>query len=142
MPPLRTTVLTHLQQGWTPEQVAGRLARNAGRPVLFHETIYRFFYAQIAQTKPSAWRHSLPHAKATRGRRRTRRSPAALLAHRRPLADRPAAADRQAPGHGEADLMLFRTDGQARHHSPRAHLPPPPRRAPPPARPPSPSPTP
>ena len=36
------------------------------------------------------------------------------MAHRRPLADRPAAAaDRQTPGHWEADLMLFRTYGQA-----------------------------
>ena len=111
---LRTTVLTHLQQGWTPEQVVGRFARDAGRPVISHETIYRFLYAQIARTKTYAWRHYLPHAKATRGRRRTRRRPAALMAHRRPLADRPAAAaDRQTPGHWEADLMLFRTYGQA-----------------------------
>ena len=111
---LRTTVLTHLQQGWTPEQVAGRLARDAGRSVISHETIYRFLYAQITRTKTYAWRHYLPHAKATRGRRRKRRSPAALMAHRRPLADRPAAAaDRQTPGHWEADLMLFRTYGQA-----------------------------
>ena len=36
------------------------------------------------------------------------------MAHRRPLAERPAAAaDRQAPGHCEADLMFFRTYGQA-----------------------------
>ena len=111
---LRTTVLTRLQQGWPPEQVAGRLARNAGRPVISYETIYRFLYAQIARTKTYAWRHYLPHAKATRGRRRTRRSPAALMAHRRPLAERPAvAADRQTPGHWEADLMLVRTYGQA-----------------------------
>ena len=112
--PLRTTGLTHLQQEWPPEQVAGRLARDAGQPVLSHETISRFLYAQIARTKTSAWRHSLPRAKATRGRRRTRRSPAALLAHRSPLVERPAAAaDRQTPGHWEADLMLFRTYGQA-----------------------------
>ena len=31
--PLRITVLTHLQQGWTPEPVAGRLARNAAHAV-------------------------------------------------------------------------------------------------------------
>ena len=93
---------------------AGGLARDAGRPVSSHETIYRFLYAQIARTKTYAWRHYLPRAKATRGRRRTRRSPAALMAHRRSLAERPAvAADRQTPGHGEADLMLFRTYGQA-----------------------------
>ena len=42
---LRTAVLAHLQQGWTPEQIAGRWAREAGRPVLAPETIYRFLYA-------------------------------------------------------------------------------------------------
>ena len=79
--PLRTTVLTRLQQGWPPEQGAGRLARDAGQPVISHETIYRFLYAQIARTKTYAWRHYLPRAKATRGRRRTSRL---LLAVRPP----------------------------------------------------------
>ena len=112
--PLRTAVLDHLQQGWTPEQIAGRWAREAGQPVLSYETIYRFLYAQIPRTKTYAWRHYLPQGKVTRGRRRRRRSPTALILHRRSLADRPpAAADRQSPGHWEADLMLFRTYGQA-----------------------------
>ena len=47
---LRTQVLTRLQQGWSPEQVAGRLAREAGRPVISHESIYRFIDAQIRRT--------------------------------------------------------------------------------------------
>ena len=103
---LRTTVLTHLQQGWTPEQVAGRLARDAGRPVLPHESIYRFLYAQITRTKTYAWRHYLPHAKATRGRRRKRRSPTALMAHRRPLADRPPGkAAARCPQNGFGDPL-------------------------------------
>ena len=40
--PLRRQVLSRLQQGCSPEQVAGRLALEAGRPVISHETIYRF----------------------------------------------------------------------------------------------------
>ena len=36
------------------------------------------------------------------------------MAVRRPLTERtPRAADRRTPGHGEADLRLFRTYGQA-----------------------------
>ena len=49
--PLRARVLSHLQQGWSPEQVAGRLAVEAGRGVISHESIYRFLYRQLARTK-------------------------------------------------------------------------------------------
>ena len=36
-------------QGWSPQEVAGRLAREEGRPqVVSHETIYRFIAAQIS----------------------------------------------------------------------------------------------
>ncbi len=114
-PALRHRVLAGLTQGWSPEQVAGRLAREARQRVISHESIYRFIYAQLTRTNDFAWRHYLPQAKSTRGwRGRTGRSPASFIAHRRPLADRPsAAADRQTPGHWEADLMLFRTAGQA-----------------------------
>ena len=113
-PTLRTQVLAHLAQGWSPAQVAGRLARETGHPVISHESIYRFIYAQLARTKNYAWRRYLPRAKSSRGRRSTTaRSPASFIQHRRPLDDRPAAADRHTPGHWEADLMLFRTYGQA-----------------------------
>ena len=113
--PLREAVLAQLQRGWSPQQVAGRLAVEQHRPVISHETIYRFIYAQIARKKDYSWRHYLPRAKANRGRRSSKgRSPASFITLRRPLAERPATvADRQTPGHWEADLMLFRTYGQA-----------------------------
>ena len=64
---LRATVLAQLQHGWSPQQVAGRLAREQHRPVISHETIYRFIYAQMARKTEYAWRHYLPQAKAKRG---------------------------------------------------------------------------
>ena len=39
---LRKTVLGYLQCGWSPEQVAGHMAREAGGAVISYETIYRF----------------------------------------------------------------------------------------------------
>ena len=112
---LREVVLAYLQCGWSPEQVSGRLAQEAGEPVIAHETIYRFIYGQIARTKDYSWRHYLPRGKSKRGwRGRRGGSPASFIAQRRPLAERPqTAADRQTPGHWEVDLMLFRTYGQA-----------------------------
>ena len=114
-PQLRDRVLACLKQGWSPQQVAGRLARQANRPLISHESIYRFIYAQLARKKDYSWRHYLPRAKSKRGwRGRKGGSPASFIAHRRPLADRPpAVAHRRTPGHWEADLMLFTTYGQA-----------------------------
>ena len=108
-------VLSCLQQGWSPEQVAGRLKLDAGRVVISHESIYRFIYGQFARTQDYGWRHYLPRAKSKRGwRGRRGGSPASFIAKRRPIAERPkSAADRRTPGHWEADLMLFRTYGHA-----------------------------
>ena len=113
---LRAQVLARLKHGWSPEQIAGRFRRKAGQTVLSHETIYRFIYAHTTRAKTgTAWRHYLPRAKWQRGwRGRRGGSPASFIHRRRPLQERPvAASDRQSPGHWEADLMLFRTYGQA-----------------------------
>lgn len=114
-PELQALVLDRLRRGWSPQQVAGRLAREHGRIIISHETIYRFIAAQIARTKDYAWRLYLPRAKSKRGfRGRRGGSPAEHIKNRIPIALRPtAAADRAQPGHWEADLMLFRTYGQA-----------------------------
>ena len=64
---LRNRVLSRLQQSWSPEQVAGRLALESGKHVISHETIYRFIYAQLARTKDYSWRHYLPRGKSKRG---------------------------------------------------------------------------
>jgi IS30 family transposase len=114
-PELRRAVLERLARGWSPEQVAGRLAREAGRKVLSYESIYRFIYAQIARTKDYRWRHYLPRGKSRRGfRGRRGGSAATFIEGRISLSERPAAAsDRKTPGHWEADLMLFSRYGQA-----------------------------
>jgi IS30 family transposase len=109
---LRETILDRLAEGWSPEQVAGRLAREAGCRVISHETIYRFVYAQLKRTNDRRWRFYLPRAKYKRGWR----SKGAWLRPRgrNSIHDRPAAiATRRQPGHWEADAMLFSTPGQA-----------------------------
>ena len=86
---LRERVLAGLGRGWSPEQVAGRLALEAGGRVISHETIYRFIYGQMARTKDYRWRHYLPRAKSKRGwRGRKGGSPARFMALRRSLAER------------------------------------------------------
>jgi len=112
---LRRLVLDRLRRGWSPEQIAGRLARDKAAATISHESIYRFIYAQIRRTNDGSWRHYLPRAKAKRGwRARKGSSPASFIQDRVSIAQRPKTAnDRSVPGHWEADLMLFKTYGQA-----------------------------
>jgi IS30 family transposase len=112
---LRREVLAGLSRGWSPEQVAGRLARERGRKVICYESIYRFVYAQITRTTDFKWRRYLPRGKSKRGRRGKRGgSPASFIEGRVSLAQRPVeAADRKVPGHWEADLMMFSKYRQA-----------------------------
>ena len=49
--PLREQVLAGLGAGWSPAQVAGRLALDEGRQIISHESIYRFIYAQMARRR-------------------------------------------------------------------------------------------
>ena len=112
---LRRLVLDRLRHGWSPEQIAGRLACDKAATGISHESIYRFIYAQIRRTNDGSWRHYLPRAKAKRGwRGRKGGSSASSIKGRVSIAQRPEAANGRAfPGHWEADLMLFKTYGQA-----------------------------
>jgi IS30 family transposase len=114
-PILRRAVLARLSAGWSPEQVAGRLNREAGQVVISYETIYRFIYAQIARTKNYRWRRYLPRAKSKRGLRgRKGGSSTNFIEGRVSVAKRPPEAGaRTSVGHWEADLMLFSKHGQA-----------------------------
>ena len=111
---LRNDVLERLKLGWSPETVAGRLKRERGKSVISYESIYRFIYAQSARHKDYGWRHYLRRKRWKRGRRRrSRHSPASFIAHRRPIAERPASvADRQTFGNWEADVMQFGRRGR------------------------------
>jgi IS30 family transposase len=112
---LRDRVLGLLDQGWSPEQVVGRLKLEEGRTVIGVETIYRFIYAQLKRTNEGAWRKYLPRAKAKRGRRKKKGgSPALLIKDRVSIELRaPQALDRCQAGHWEADFMLFARYGQS-----------------------------
>lgn len=110
-PDLQALVRQSLAMGHSPEQIAGRLAREAGRTVISHESIYRFVYHRSAQK--DYWHRLLPRAKSRRGRyARQGGSPASFIRQRRPIAERtPDAVTRAQPGHWEADYMLFARHG-------------------------------
>ena len=114
-PDLRKAVLHALAQRCSPEQVAGRMAREAGHKLISHETIYRFIHAQIIRHNDYSWRHYLPQGKSRRGvHGRRGASSVSFIQDRVSIAKRPVEAEaRDCPGHWEADTMLFASYGQS-----------------------------
>jgi IS30 family transposase len=107
--------MERLASGWSPEQVAGRLALDQRRKVISYESIYRFIYAQLARTKDYRWRRYLPRGKSKRGcRGRKGGGSPNFIEGRVSVAERPIeASNRTTCGHWEADLMMFAKYGQA-----------------------------
>jgi len=114
-PALCELVLTRLAMGWSPEQVAGRLALMQPSIKISHESIYRFIDAEIRRTKNYAWRHYLPRGKSKRGfRGRKGGSPVNHIRERVPIAQRPIHVRRRREvGHWETDFLLFSKYGQS-----------------------------
>ncbi len=64
---LRATVDDQLiAMGRSPEQIAGRLEREQGKPVISHESIYRYIYGQHRPARPVHDRHEVKEAAADR----------------------------------------------------------------------------
>jgi IS30 family transposase len=106
-PKLRERVRQLLAMGWSPEQIAGRLALVDASMRISHESIYRFIYHRVAQN--DYWHRLLPSRKNRRGMLlRGGISPVRSFKRRTSIHDRPAeAGDRGNKGHWEADLMCF-----------------------------------
>ena len=101
---------SRLTQGWSPQQVAGRLAREAGHNIIPTNPLP--IHLRTDRSQEELLLAILPKAKSKRGYRKPKASsPASFIRLRRPLTERP----QRTPGHWEADLMLFSTYGQAVH---------------------------
>jgi transposase, IS30 family len=106
---LERTVQAALQQGWSPEQIAGRLKRmhpDAPSERVSHETLYAYIYAQprgeLRKLLIGALRQA-HKARLPRGRGQDRRG---RLRDRVSIHERPIEAQgRQVAGHWEGDLL-------------------------------------
>jgi IS30 family transposase len=97
-------VLKLLREKWSPEQIAGWLARH-GRLRISHETIYRFIWRN-KKRGGSHYTH-LRHAGKKRRKRYGSYDSRGRLAGKRRIAERPAAVEaREDVGHWEIDTVL------------------------------------
>jgi IS30 family transposase len=108
---LRHQVARRLRQGWTPQQIAGWLARehpDDDTRRVSHETIYVSLYVQargvlrkeLAQQLKSG--RVIRHARGAKVKTGAGQIPDAIPFSQRP----PEAADRAVPGHWEGDLIV------------------------------------
>lgn len=97
-------VLEHLKMGWSPEQVSGRLRKEAGKQVICLETIYTFVYTP--ENKRFALWEYLPRKQKKRKKKHGRRAHKVKISDRVSIHKRPAQVEtRKAPGHWEGDTV-------------------------------------
>jgi IS30 family transposase len=99
-------VVLKLEEGWSPEQIAGRIKKRptkrlAGKKIS-HETIYQFIYNE----EPRLY-HKLRRAHPDRQPRCQRKKRGVIIAGKVPISCRPSIAeDRSEIGHLESDSMV------------------------------------
>jgi len=106
---LRVAIVDRLKDGWSPEQIAGRLRREGSSPRVSHETIYRFAYSPSGLS--SEIFRLLPESRRRRRPRRARGQRGLQVPDSMSIAHRPAPiSGRQEFGHWEGDLLMFRKE--------------------------------
>jgi IS30 family transposase len=109
-PTLCAAVIDRLKDGWSPEQISGRLRLASGASArLSHETIYQYVYSQEGQDQELA-RH-LPERRRRRRPRHARKPRSLVFPMECAIRNRPEVLNsRREFGHWEADLMIFRKE--------------------------------
>ncbi|MGB1234849.1 MAG: IS30 family transposase [Planktomarina sp.] len=106
---LRNSVIAQLKEGWSPEQISGRL-RFENHPItVSHETIYTYVYGPEGQSQELA--RYLPDRRKKRRTRYARRPRDTVFPPERAIHQRPdEVKERNIFGDWEGDLMIFRRE--------------------------------
>lgn len=97
-------VLEKLVEGWSPEQIAGRLQQEQGKRILCHETIYRFVYEKKNRNQ-RLWEY-LPRKQKKRRRYHGRRVQRSRIPDRVSIHLRPKEVNNRLElGHWEGDTV-------------------------------------
>ena len=105
-------ILEKLKEGWSPEQIAGRLKFERGERIICHETIYQFIYKKTLK-EDRLWEY-LPRKQKHRRKKYGRKSQRVRIPDRVSIHLRPEEINmRQVVGHWEGDTVEGKghTDG-------------------------------
>lgn len=102
-------VIDRLQEGWSPEGIAGRLKRNHGEPIICHETIYQFIYSDHPEAgRLKLWEY-LPRKQKKRRKQNGRSVHKMRIPDRVSIHTRPEEVEtREEFGHWEGDSIVGR----------------------------------
>ncbi|MDR6433522.1 IS30 family transposase [Brucella pseudogrignonensis] len=104
---LRQSVIQHISDGWSPQQIAGRMRLERHPISVSHETIYQFVYSTDGRQE-GLWKY-LPERRAKRRPRHARRHHGRRFPPELSILHRPdIVARRKQFGHWECDLIQFR----------------------------------
>lgn len=100
-------IIDLLKQGWSPQQIAGRLRQHHPEsPSVSHETIYAMIYAQPRGGLRTELIAALRQGRSTRRPRSSGKDRRGLIPDLRPISERPVHVESRAiPGHWEGDLI-------------------------------------
>ena len=106
---IRTYVLSHLEIGWSPEQISGRIVIDNPGWSISHETIYQYIY----NTKTPNRNHLIECLRRSHRIRKPksigRRQKSTKIPNRIPIDERPASVmTRKEFGHWETDSLVSR----------------------------------
>lgn len=105
-PELCQRIVSHLKNGWTPEQIGNRMIFDGAKQRACQETIYRYIYSKEGMAQELWW--YLPLHRKNRTPRRARKRQKSKFDRDVSILFRPDdVAHRREFGHWEGDLMLF-----------------------------------
>jgi|TARA_R110002051_G_scaffold262170_1_gene322110 IS30 family transposase len=104
---LRCLVVARIKDGWTPEQIAGRMRYECASRRVCQETIYRYVYSKEGMAQ-ELWWYLPTHRKSRKPRRARKRLPPKFHRDVSILFRPDVVAHRTEFGHWEGDLMLFK----------------------------------
>jgi IS30 family transposase len=97
-------VLEKLKEGWSPEQIAGRLKLETGEKIISYETIYQFIYKKSLK-EDRLWEY-LPRKQKHRHKKHGRKAQKSRIPQRVSIHQRSEAIDnRMEIGHWEGDTV-------------------------------------
>lgn len=99
-------VTEKLREGWSPQQISGRLKLENNSLKISHETIYKFAYSKAGQALN--WPKLLPRRQLKRQAKYGRKPKREIIPNAIPISARPVIINgRSEIGHWEGDLVLF-----------------------------------